>query len=290
MNSLRKGIGDDGRSSNKVLKETTQRRILFGLPKVANRASCAEMVLLKLILILTCTISKCQAFQLHHYTMNTYKYPQRQSPSMLSYSNNPYSYSKKYNKRNDKSKKDIQKILRQQYSDLRNFHLRERNQKYAHGYDHHDANAHRQISQSTSTSASFDKSDFSSMEANIYNSIWKCRDVREVHQILSQFIDATKDIIHQASSKNTHGIIGNDDSINIQLVGPNIAATALRRIIDIRPDFNGRNAHKNQEDIKIAKALIPSLLQVVGREVVHAESEQTTTTVNESDLYTFHNL
>ena len=254
------------------------RRISFG---PAGRTSLVLLILTQLVLVLTCTITKTHAFQLH-------KTPQRRHLPTVTYSNNPYNYPKKY-KRPNKSKQEIHTILQQQFHDLRKLHL----DKLQQGHDKENFLA------SASMSASLDNSQFSDLEANIYNSIWKSRNVREVQYILAQFINTAKEIIHQATpqvpQQDKHTNTGadtksNDKHFDMQLIGPNIAASALRRIIDIRPDFNGRNTPNNQEDIKIAKALIPSLLQVVGREVVHAESERVMIQVDGNELYTFRNL
>ncbi len=142
------------------------------------------------------------------------------------------------------------------------------------------------------------------LEANIHNSIWKSRDVKEVHHILTQFINTAKEIIHQATppipnmNKLELSQNDNEEEVFTQLIGPNIAASALRRIIDIRPDFNGRktNIPSNMEDIKIAKQLLPGLLQAMGREVVHADSDRRVAadldshSLEEGHLYTFSNL
>ena len=139
----------------------------------------------------------------------------------------------------------------------------------------------------------------------------------EVHHVLMQLVNTAKTIIHTATPQiqkenddhdNDNHDLDHDhahahadtDTDHLQIIGPNIAAAALRRIMDVRPDLNKRNG--NEADIQLARMLIPSLLQIVAREVVHGESERvdlasslsssssSSSTMDTNELYTFTNL
>lgn len=171
-------------------------------------------------------------------------------------------YPKKYKKKGIKTKQQIQIDLQHQFSALEHMHQEQ----------HH---------------TTLDPSTFSDFDSNIYNSIWASRSVTDVQEVLMQFIDTAKNIIHYASctaASSSRQTVHD----GIQLVCPNVAAAALRRIIDLRPDLNGRNG--SAEDARIAREMIPLLLQSVAREIVHAESLQVPTHFDTSELYSFSNF
>ena len=136
---------------------------------------------------------------------------------------------------------------------------------------------------------------FSDFNSNVYNSIWASRSVTDVQEVLIQFVNTAKNIIHQVSGTSAP-VSQQSFQAEIQLIGPNIAAAALRRIIDLRPDVNGRSGSGSgsgsgsEVDARLAREMIPSLLQIVAREVVHAESVQVPTHFNTSELYSFSNF
>ena len=251
------------------------------IPILSRRAfsgRCRRIIMIPTLTVLTqilalaysTTTTKVHAFQ----SINV---PQRRSLPTMTYSDNAKNIPKNYKKRPSKSKQEIQTVLRHQFSELKKIH---------HSHAQHDQN--RATSTSASASASqLDYSELSTLESNIYNSIWASRNVRDVQYILSEFINTAKEIIHQAAPHLPQTSSQSDDMDYIQLIGPNIATAALRRVIDLRPDFKRKQLQKDDEDVRLAKLLIPQLLQVVGREVVHSESEKNVEHMDTNNPYIF---
>lgn len=107
----------------------------------------------------------------------------------------------------------------------------------------------------------------SNLESNIYNSIWASRTVTDVQVLLMEFIDVFETVIDKVL-----GCCDTPKGIQVpnefQLIGPNIAAAALMRITDIRFKLYRRNGYEIEVDL--ARAMTPSLLQVVGKEITQS--------------------
>lgn len=175
---------------------------------------------------------------------------------------------RRYRKKQKKTRNEIQCDLKEQLEKLTNL-------------------SHGPLPSNGQTS--IDREVFQSFNSNIYNAIWSSRTVTDVYKVLFQFVNTARDIIHKSVGPS---VVDNSSKTvikDLHIIGPNIAAAALRRVIDLRPDLNGRIG--SDQDVQIAKKLIPSLLQIVAREVVHAESEQIKMRQFQNDeFYSFNNL
>ncbi len=186
---------------------------------------------------------------------------------------NPGSKVKIKNKR--RSKKDIQTDLKRQYTILRDLRIDEQS-----GLKH----------------SSHDEAEiFATFESNVLNSIWSSSTVSEVYEVLRQLILSSTALIHQVS-KGRPRDVGRTELqwviSGFEMIGPNIAAAALRRIIDVRPDFNLRRG--GDEDAKLARSLMPPLVEIVARAIVTNERKNQNkarrNALNHQEIYTFHNL
>lgn len=125
---------------------------------------------------------------------------------------------------------------------------------------------------------------FLDMESNILNAIWGSKTVSDVKTILDDVILTAKHIIRQVSNQADEP----DSTSELELLGPNIASAALRRILDLRPDFNKRIG--GEADVQIAKDLVPRLLNVVGRQIISREGGEASSLSTQGPQYSFGGL
>jgi hypothetical protein len=125
---------------------------------------------------------------------------------------------------------------------------------------------------------------FFDMESNILNAIWGSKTVSDVKGILVDVILTAKHIIRQVSNQTDEP----DSTSELELLGPNIASAALRRILDLRPDFNRRMGGEN--DVQIARDLVPRLLNVVGRQIISREGGEASSLSTHEPQYSFGGL
>jgi hypothetical protein len=125
---------------------------------------------------------------------------------------------------------------------------------------------------------------FFDMESNILNAIWGSKTVSDVKGILVDVILTAKHIIRQVSNQTDEP----DSTSELELLGPNIASAALRRILDLRPDFNRRMG--GEKDVQIARDLVPRLLNVVGRQIISREGGEASSLSTHEPQYSFGGL
>lgn len=125
---------------------------------------------------------------------------------------------------------------------------------------------------------------FFDMESNILNAIWGSKTVSDVKGILDDVILTAKHIIRQVSNQADEP----DSTSELDLLGPNIASAALRRILDLRPDFNRRMG--GETDVQIARDLVPRLLNVVGRQIISREGGEASSLSTHEPQYSFGGL
>lgn len=237
------------------------------LRNLGRKSFSSQWIILCCALTQIILTGEALAFQIHTNTIAARQSNSRfQTPVRYSDADNADNHNhspKQYKTKGSKTKKQIQIDLQHQFRAL------EHNMNHE---QHH---------------ATLDQTIFSDFDSNLYNSIWACRSVTDVQDVLMRFIDTAKNIIHQASgtpAPSSRQYIQD----GLQLIGPNLAAAALRRVIDLRPDLKGRIG--SQEDARVARKMIPSLLQIVAREIFHSESLQVPTHFNTNDLYSFSNF
>jgi len=125
---------------------------------------------------------------------------------------------------------------------------------------------------------------FLDMESNILNGIWGSKSVLDVKAILDDVILTAKHIIRQVSNQEDDP----DSTSELELLGPNIAAAALRRVLDLRPDYNKRIG--GEEDVQMARDLVPRLLNVVGRQIISREGGEASSLSTQEAKYSFGGL
>jgi len=165
---------------------------------------------------------------------------------------------------------------------------------------HHDiSDEHQQKFQTIPSETNTDH--LVNLESNVLNSIWSSRTVSEVYDILRRMVRTSKSLINKVANIAEDEIVIEEDGQlicdDLQLVGPNIAAAALRRIIDVRPDFNQRGGEKI--DILLARSLMPKLVEIVGRGIMQSGSSSNSgssissrkaLSLSEKEIYSFGNV
>jgi len=134
--------------------------------------------------------------------------------------------------------------------------------------------------------------DIMTLEPNILNNIWACKNVTQVHAIIIEVTEVADAMIqheqtnillrqrnieeNQKDSTN-HKTYGNEEYYNkYSIIGPNIASAALRRIVDLRPKQEHAVSKLEMIELDITQKLIPILLNIVGEEVVDTTSKSNT--------------
>lgn len=117
-----------------------------------------------------------------------------------------------------------------------------------------------------------DEMQLSNIESNMYNVIWSSRSVAEVQSLLLRFIEVYETVANEVlgSPEVSTGSQGQNNELRI--IGPNIAAAALMRITDLRFKFHRLEWY--EREIDLARAMTPSLLQVVGEGIVQSRRRE----------------
>jgi len=125
-----------------------------------------------------------------------------------------------------------------------------------HQFSHYPDNVSNWLSSSTA---------FPSLESNVVSTIRTCNTCFEVQTVLN------------ATSIHYFGTNSNIDEFTI--LGPNVASTALRKIVNVRPDFDHRTTQIQKDDyyhkeVRIASTLVPKLLSYVGQAVIQMKRNE----------------